>query len=64
MATHAPAWPRAPSNLALEAPVYAIGMCVDARYLLPALVTLGSVADHLSVADRRESAVRVLTNCL
>ncbi|MFK0252273.1 glycosyltransferase [Streptomyces sp. NPDC090445] len=44
--------------------MYAIGMCVDARYLLPALVTLGSVADHLPVADRRESAVRVLTNGL
>ncbi|MFD6970064.1 glycosyltransferase family 8 protein [Streptomyces sp. NPDC059949] len=39
-------------------------MCVDARYLLPALVTLGSVADHLPVADRRESTVRVLTNGL
>ncbi|MYW48789.1 glycosyltransferase [Streptomyces sp. SID161] len=44
--------------------MYAIGMCVDARYLLPALVTLGSVADHLPVADRHESAVRVLTNGL
>ncbi|MFI1649310.1 hypothetical protein ACH4XT_20550 [Streptomyces avidinii] len=44
--------------------MYAIGMCVHARYLLPALVTLGSVADHLPVADRRESAVRVLTNGL
>ncbi|MGW6412745.1 glycosyltransferase family 8 protein [Streptomyces vinaceus] len=44
--------------------MYAIGMCVDARYLLPAMVTLGSVADHLPVADRRESAVRVLTNGL
>ncbi|MBD0743981.1 glycosyltransferase [Streptomyces sp. CBMA152] len=44
--------------------MYAIGMCVDAHYLLPALVTLGSLADHLPVADRREGAVRVLTNGL
>ncbi|MFJ9940610.1 glycosyltransferase family 8 protein [Streptomyces erythrochromogenes] len=39
-------------------------MCVDDGYLLPALVTLGSVADHLPVADRRECAVRVLTDGL
>lgn len=40
--------------------VYAVGMCVDERYLLPALVTIGSLADALSPAARRETALRVL----
>lgn len=41
--------------------MYAIGMCVDRRYLLPSLVTLTSLADGLDAAQRREAAVRVLT---
>lgn len=41
--------------------MYAIGMCVDERYLLPSLVTLTSLADGFSQADRRSAVVRVLT---
>ncbi|MFI5705212.1 glycosyltransferase [Streptomyces xanthochromogenes] len=41
--------------------MYAIGMCVDERYLLPSLITLTSLADSLAVRARQEVAVRVLT---
>lgn len=41
--------------------MYAIGMCVDERYLLPSLVTLGALADGMAPAVRRDVAVRVLT---
>ncbi|WP_328913176.1 MULTISPECIES: glycosyltransferase family 8 protein [unclassified Streptomyces] len=41
--------------------MYAFGLCVDERYLLPSLVTLSSLADSLTPAARREAAVRVLT---
>jgi lipopolysaccharide biosynthesis glycosyltransferase len=44
--------------------MYAIGLCVDRRYLLPSLATLTSVADALPAAERREVAVRVLTTDL
>jgi lipopolysaccharide biosynthesis glycosyltransferase len=41
--------------------VYAIGMCIDERYLLPALVTIGSLAETLEPRSRGEAALRVLT---
>ncbi|MFG1877481.1 glycosyltransferase family 8 protein [Sphaerisporangium sp. NPDC049003] len=41
--------------------VYAFGLCVNERYLMPALVTLESLARALPTADRRDAAVRVLT---
>jgi lipopolysaccharide biosynthesis glycosyltransferase len=41
--------------------MFAFGMCVDERYLLPSLVTLHSLAATLPLAARREAAVRVLT---
>jgi lipopolysaccharide biosynthesis glycosyltransferase len=40
--------------------MYAIGMCVDERYLLPALVTIGSLAEALDAGSRRAAALRVL----
>ncbi|MFI6347199.1 glycosyltransferase family 8 protein [Streptomyces sp. NPDC050560] len=41
--------------------MFAIGMCIDERYLLPSLVALTSLAEHLPRAERREAAVRILT---
>ncbi|GII78433.1 hypothetical protein Sru01_34150 [Sphaerisporangium rufum] len=41
--------------------MYAFGLCVDEQYLLPSLVTLGSLAETISAAERRSAAVRVLT---
>lgn len=40
--------------------MYAIGMCVDERYLLPALVTVGSLAEAFNARSRRAMALRVL----
>lgn len=39
----------------------AYGFCIDENYLLPALVAVGSLADALQPAERRQAAVRVLT---
>ncbi|MFF2191708.1 glycosyltransferase [Streptomyces sp. NPDC058157] len=44
--------------------MFSIGMCVDRHYLVPSLATLTSVADHLSLPDRRQAAVRILTTDL
>lgn len=44
--------------------MYAFAFCVDERYLLPSLVALGSLADSLPSAARREAAVRVLSTDL
>ncbi|MFI6496651.1 glycosyltransferase family 8 protein [Nonomuraea typhae] len=41
--------------------MFAVGLCVDERYLLPSLVVLESVASTLPPSVRREVAVRVLT---
>jgi lipopolysaccharide biosynthesis glycosyltransferase len=41
--------------------MYAFGLCVDERYLLPSLVTINSLADTVSAAARRAAAIRVLT---
>ncbi|MEO3765416.1 glycosyltransferase [Streptomyces sp. B8F3] len=41
--------------------MYAIGLCLDERYLLPALAAVSSVADNLAPRDRKEVALRVLT---
>lgn len=44
--------------------MYTIGMCVDEAYLLPALVTLTSLAEALPERERAGVAVRVLTTDL
>lgn len=44
--------------------MFAFGLCVDERYLLPSLVTLESLASTLPPAERRAVAVRVLTTDL
>ncbi|GAA0425449.1 hypothetical protein Acor_78690 [Acrocarpospora corrugata] len=41
--------------------MYAFGFCIDEQYLLPALVTLESLAQTLPAAARHEAAIRVLT---
>ncbi|MEV7556491.1 glycosyltransferase [Streptomyces sp. NPDC089795] len=41
--------------------MFAFGLCVDRRYLLPSLVTLTSLADSLTPRNRAQAAVRVLT---
>lgn len=41
--------------------MYAFGLCVDERYLLPSLVTINSLADTLDPRARRDVALRVLT---
>jgi lipopolysaccharide biosynthesis glycosyltransferase len=41
--------------------MFAFGLCVDERYLLPSMVTLESLAGTLPPAVRRDAAVRVLT---
>ena len=40
--------------------MFAVGMCIDERYLLPALVTIESFAGTLSPVERRAAALRVL----
>ncbi|MFM9538659.1 glycosyltransferase family 8 protein [Streptomyces turgidiscabies] len=40
--------------------MYAIGLCVDERYMLPALATVSSLAEGLAPRARREVALRVL----
>lgn len=40
--------------------MYAIGLCIDERYLLPALATVASVANGLAPRERRDVALRVL----
>ncbi|MFC4060225.1 glycosyltransferase [Planomonospora corallina] len=44
--------------------MFAFGLCVDERYLLPSLVALDSLAATLPAATRRQAAVRVLTSDL
>lgn len=39
----------------------AYGFCIDEKYLLPALVTVSSLAEALQPAERRQAAIRVLT---
>ncbi|MEU6145063.1 glycosyltransferase [Streptomyces sp. NPDC047081] len=39
----------------------AYGFCIDERYVLPALVTIGSLAETLRPVERRQAAIRVLT---
>ncbi|GHB74233.1 hypothetical protein GCM10010377_75780 [Streptomyces viridiviolaceus] len=41
--------------------MYAIGLCVDEQYMLPALTMLTSLADSLPPRTRRDVALRVLT---
>jgi len=40
--------------------MYAIGLCVDERYMLPALATISSLAEGLAPRARKDVAVRVL----
>ena len=40
--------------------MFAVGMCIDERYLLPALVAVESLAGTLSPVERRAIALRVL----
>lgn len=40
---------------------YAIGLCVDEGYLVPALATITSLADTLPPRERKDVAIRVLT---
>jgi lipopolysaccharide biosynthesis glycosyltransferase len=44
--------------------MYAIGLCFDEIYLLPGLVTIMSVAESTSAADRKSIAIRTITNDL
>ncbi|MBA0054331.1 hypothetical protein E0L36_26810 [Streptomyces sp. AJS327] len=39
----------------------AYGFCLDEKYLLPGLVTVGSLAEALRPAERGQAAIRVLT---
>ncbi|MFI2432094.1 glycosyltransferase family 8 protein [Streptomyces sp. NPDC018693] len=41
--------------------MYAFGLCIDQRYLVPGLATIAGLADSLTSAARRNAAVRVLT---
>src|SRR5215211_4843005 len=41
--------------------LYAVGLCIDEAYVLPALVTVTSLADSLQTRDRQSVAIRVLT---
>lgn len=40
--------------------MFAVGMCVDERYLAPALVAIGSLAETIPQTERRAVAIRVL----
>ncbi|GAA3911715.1 hypothetical protein GCM10023084_74720 [Streptomyces lacrimifluminis] len=40
--------------------MYAIGLCIDERYMLPALATVSSLANGLAPRERKEVALRVL----
>src|SRR6266568_4841118 len=40
--------------------MFAVGLCVDERYFLPALVAIESLAGTINASERREVAVRVL----
>lgn len=40
--------------------MYAIGLCIDKRYMLPALATVSSLANGLGHRERKEVALRVL----
>lgn len=44
--------------------MFAVGLCIDAAYLLPALTTLASLADSLRPLERQNVALRVLTHDL
>jgi lipopolysaccharide biosynthesis glycosyltransferase len=44
--------------------LFAIALCIDESYLVPAMATLASVADCLPRSERRDTALRVLTQDL
>jgi lipopolysaccharide biosynthesis glycosyltransferase len=44
--------------------LYAVGMCIDEAYLLPAMVTLTSLADSMRSSERKHVALRILTEDL
>lgn len=45
-------------------PLYAVCLCVDEKYLLPAMVTVVSLAETLRSGERKDMALRVLTQDL